>query len=876
MFVGMKRYIALAIFVLFSEVVSATHNRAGEITFRQLSALTYEITIVTYTKGSSPADRPALLISWGDGLVDSIPRTFYADLANDVRHNIYTANHSYPGPADYWISVEDPNRNLGVENIPNSVNVPFFIMTELQINPFVGVNNSPQLLNPPIDQGCLGKKFVHNPMAFDVDGDSLSYKLVPCMDAPGHYITGYTYPIASTSFTLNPVTGDLIWDSPTHTGEYNVAILIEEWRHGHMIGQVTRDMQITILKCDNDPPVIDPIPNICILAGDTVRQHITAHDPNLDFLTMTATGGPFQVANPAIFIQPVTGSGTVANDFTWVTDCGNVQTQPYQVLVKVQDVHTDQNFITSHLVDLKSFQIEVVGPAPENLSAVALGNTIRLHWDPDACPQVVGYKIYRRNGAYGSPIPCPCQTGVPSYTGYAFLGNDSGYTNTAFIDDGNGIGLVHGTDYCYMVVAVFPDSALSCASAEACAQLKKDLPVITNVDVITTDATNGEINIAWSKPTELDTVQNPGPFRYRIYRSDGFFGASFQLIDSTGMIDGLNDTLFTDHHTPINTDGIPYSYRILLVHTNSISHEYEDVGTSQTASSVWLSISPSDNKLNLSWEEHVPWTDTLYYIYRWNSSLSQFDSIGNSPTRQYSDTGLANGVNYCYKVRSIGKYSGAGFVFPILNNSEQKCAAAVDNVPPCAPVLNLLGVCKDHENILNWNNPNASCADDVLGYYIYYSPTQDGALVKIDSISDPQITTYIHSNLLISIAGCYMIVAYDSVGNESQDGIKVCVDNCPLYALPNVFTPDGNGFNDLFLPLSLEYVKDIDIKIYNRWGEVVFSTTDPGINWDGKNMKSKNDCPDGVYYYICFVHEIHLEGIRPVLMKGFFHLIRGR
>jgi hypothetical protein len=79
------------------------------------------------------------------------------------------------------------------------------------------------LLNPPIDNACLNYPFIHNPGAYDIDGDSLSYRLISCKGEKGLDIPGYTFPQASNSFSMNPVTGDLLWDSPVQQGEYNVA-----------------------------------------------------------------------------------------------------------------------------------------------------------------------------------------------------------------------------------------------------------------------------------------------------------------------------------------------------------------------------------------------------------------------------------------------------------------------------------------------------------------------------------------------------------------------------------------------------------------------------------------------------------------------------
>ena len=64
----------LAIF-MYCTSSFATHNRAGEITYTHVSGLTYEVLITTYTKESSPADRPVLYLFWGDSNeLDSLER----------------------------------------------------------------------------------------------------------------------------------------------------------------------------------------------------------------------------------------------------------------------------------------------------------------------------------------------------------------------------------------------------------------------------------------------------------------------------------------------------------------------------------------------------------------------------------------------------------------------------------------------------------------------------------------------------------------------------------------------------------------------------------------------------------------------------------
>ena len=68
--------------------------------------------------------------------------------------------------------------------------------------------------------------------------------------------------------------------------------------------------------------------------------------------------------------------------------------------------------------------------------------------------------------------------------------------------------------------------------------------------------------------------------------------------------------------------------------------------------------------------------------------------------------------------------------------------------------------------------------------------------------------------------------------------------NCDL-TIPNVFTPNGDGINDLFEILNLEHYPNAQMIIYNRWGQKVFEHPDYYNNWwDGGNV------PDGVYFYV--------------------------
>lgn len=855
----------------------ATHQRAAEITYKHIQGLTYEFTITMYTRTSSPADdtRTYMPINWGDGTGDEIKRIVFEPVPDvfDITYNLYKGEHTFPAPGTYTISVEDPNRNNGVINIPNSVNVPMYVESVLVINPFLGFNNSVQLLNPPIDQGCVGKIFVYNPAAYDPDGDSLSFKLVVCKGAGGMDIPGYTFPKTQSGglFKIDSLTGEVFWQFPVLQGEYNIAFVVTEWRFGIKIGSVRRDMQINIVACDHDPPELYGIDDTCVIAGDFLQFDITAIDPDKTNVELTAFGGPFeQTVNPAyIDPDPATGNDTVTTTFNWPTTCAHVRFEPYTAIFKARD----SGFPVS-LVNFKTVFINVIAPAPENLEATALGNGINLKWEKSSCQNAAEYKVYRRSGQSGWE-PGYCETGVPYYTGFRLIKQLDGINDTAFRDDDEGIGLVHGINYCYRVTAYFNDEAESRASNEACAYLKRDVPIITNVSNDSLNLQSGNVLVAWSKPIELDTVQYPGPYKYVLKRNNGLQWDNPQTVIELA---GLNDTIYLDKSVNLNANNGPYMYRVDLESTS-----IGEIGSSQKASSIYIQLQPSDQEINLVWLPLVPWENEYFTVYRKKQGQTTYDSIGFSPTLFYRDQGLENEKEYCYYVKSTGHYSLPGLVDPLINFSQITCGKPIDNIPPCKPDLSVVTNCDEISNTLFWSLPYDSCNQDVAEYKIYFTPNKNQALELIQTITNLD-TTWTHAGLG-NVVGCYSVSAIDSVGNVSEMSDTVCINynTCPHYCLPNVFTPNNDKKNNLFIPMDCVNrgsinpyvnVERVEMTIFNRWGKVVYTTDDPMINWDGKNQNNNEDCADGVYYYTCQVYIITLNGLDQMKLQGSITLYR--
>lgn len=883
-------FILLSVFLI--QHAFATHNRAGEITYRHITGYTYEFTVTTYTKlsgESEGADRPRLQIVWGDGNADSIDRisripTQYAD----VFQNIYRMYHTYTGPGRYIVSMADPNRIDNIINMTNSVNTVFYIEdTVIILNPNnVGYNSSPTLFNQPLDAANVGQRFVHNPNAFDIDGDSLVFTLIPPKQSQTANVNGYLYPNQIRSglnnqFNINANTGEIIWEYPQLTGIYNIAILIKEYRAGLLIGTVVRDMQIFVDSTNNRPPVLQIPQNICVVAGDSVRFSVSASDPDVgQLVTLTSNSTAYnQTVNSAVFVANPP-SNPVSGLFRWKTDCAHLNKNDYPILFKATD-----NFFEPPLVDIKTVFVRILAPAPQNpvLQINTTNSSFKITWDSlYSCSnnsKFLNFSIWRKVGC-GTTLDS-CNTDL-SALGYQKINTTNIYT---FIDNTIDV----GNEYNYRIVAEFGDKPLqgvpintfrSIASEEICARLPLSLPILYNVDVRNTSTSTGSIYVEWSRPnaTELDTTINIAPYTFVLYRADGINGTNFTPIHTVtaSLYSLLSDTSFID--TNLNTEENSYTYKVMFITNN------DTLGFSGTSSSVFLQTTPDYKSIVLSWSANTAWQNYEYVVYRKLPGSTTYDSIAIVSTTTFRDTGLIIDSTYCYKIKAFGQYNISGLKYPLINFSQEKCDVPIDTTSPCAPTLTVDNFCKnntltqdDFVNYLTWNFVSTCDTSTIVQTNVYYKSYNSSVYVQIDSFSRTSVLAYSHDlNSLKSLAGCYYV---ETVAKNKKRTVSntICVDDCPIYELPNTFTPNADNQNDLFTPI-LPYrgVSKIDMKVYNRWGNLVFETNNPDINWNGADIKNDKDLNTAVYYYVCYIYYKTANGEQKLSepLSGYIHLFR--
>ncbi|WP_281613596.1 gliding motility-associated C-terminal domain-containing protein [Flammeovirga sp. SubArs3] len=732
----------LLLTILVPDVVYATHIRAGDLTMRRKpngGDREYIITAILYrdVTGVNAGDG---LIDFGDGSDNAIVKPQSLGYTEDGETEIiqYQVEHTFPSDGNYKVSYFERNRNPGVRNMEISSETPFYIQSEFMINPALGLNSSPVLLIPPVIKGAIGQKFIHNAGAYDIDGDSLSYRLTVCLQGTDTPVQNYRFPDDPNEdwskvteqcetpavFYIDESTGDLTWDAPFVAGEYNVAFFVEEWRDGIRIGAVNRDMQVIIIDPLNLRPIIEGPADTCVIAGDPLLKEIFAYDQDnapcynsdstLDWgphpikLEISQQSDEIAIPPYADMIFTPTYSGVnnseARGDFSWTPQCADIRQEPYKITFEAKDFPDKSN---TQLGTLQNWNVRVLGPAPTGLVAepasstdLSNGNTfVSLTWDPYTCDGADEIHIYRKKGSFDfNPV---CETGLPSWTGYEYV-NSVDVSESSFRD----FTVDQGANYCYRIYATFrsPQGGESIASEEDCAFIP-DSQYIVQVDVESTEEENGQINLKWTVPMDVTPGRTP---YYNVYRGEGMEKIEFDQYTKINT-NPLTDTTLVDNL--LNTVETEYHYRIeFLEGTSSDNAAPRD--TTTLASYVRLSSDAGLDFITLNWTGNVPWnltpdtvivnTDTsaVYHkVYRKiegdETSFSLYDSVfTHSNGLSYTDRGTADlplddRKLYTYYIETIGSFEHPSIAEPLINRTQELTVELLDTIPPCPPILSL-------------------------------------------------------------------------------------------------------------------------------------------------------------------------------------------
>ena len=260
-----------------------------------------------------------------------------------------------------------------------------------------------------------------------------------------------------------------------------------------------------------------------------------------------------------------------------------------------------------------------------------------------------------------------------------------------------------------------------------------------------------------------------------------------------------------------------------------------------------------------------------------------------------SESGILNGQtasslsinasgNYFVAVTSSAGCSAISSVVPVTINNPIDVMIITSNATPCVGQTVQLSLSGNFQNIMWSNSSNTNMisvsqsgnysvqATDVNGCQISTNATVNFTPLPIVNAGIDTVANCITGVVLngfssanyswspfvglsnSSISNPVAIPATSTVytltatvnGCSASDNVFVYAD-CGDIIIPNIFSPNGDGINDTFEIVSNGIAK-YDISIYNRWGQMVFNTTNENTHWSGKY--NGEDVAEGTYYYI--------------------------
>jgi gliding motility-associated-like protein len=142
------------------------------------------------------------------------------------------------------------------------------------------------------------------------------------------------------------------------------------------------------------------------------------------------------------------------------------------------------------------------------------------------------------------------------------------------------------------------------------------------------------------------------------------------------------------------------------------------------------------------------------------------------------------------------------------------------------------------------------------GQYLW-TPAKDLSCTDCaDPVASPSDTT------------TYKVSYTDPTGCKAEAFATIYVDSFTAVFMPNVFSPNGDGFNDFLAPLG-KGIKTYRWSVFNRWGEMVFDGSGKGAAWDGYFQGVMQ--PVGIYVYTI---SVTFENNKTKLITGSLTLIR--
>ena len=454
---------------LYSPDAMGSHTMGADLTYECLGGNTYRVTLSFYRDciGIAAPAAPFVNVSSAScgqaiGLTcyprpgtgqevtpscSSSVTTCRGGTFTGIQEWVYDGIVNLPMQCTDWVfSYNLCCRNAAITNINTPGTSTFYLYATLN-NLAVQCNNSPTFSNKPVPFLCRGQNYCFNHGAYDADGDSISFQLITPKQTAGANVM-YTAPFTASNpltsvpaTTFNSTTGDICM-TPQNLEVTVMAVLVNEYRNGILIGSVERDLQLTVMNCANNLPSLTGINgtnnfSMTVCANQPACFNIFSNDPdNGQQLTVT-----WDYGIPGATFTTDTAEHPTAS-FCWTPTTADIGNSYYFTAMVADDACP---YIGSQIY---SYTINVVGIQVNAGADQSIACSDYATLNAQATGGTPPYQYLWSNGSTMQAVT----VGTGTWTVSATDGVCTGYDTV-------------NIDMPYIPVAAFSNTASSCANA---------------------------------------------------------------------------------------------------------------------------------------------------------------------------------------------------------------------------------------------------------------------------------------------------------------------------------------------------------------------------------------------------------------------------
>ena len=337
-------------------------------------------------------------------------------------------------------------------------------------------------------------------------------------------------------------------------------------------------------------------------------------------------------------------------------------------------------------------------------------------------------------------------------------------------------------------------------------------------------------------------------------------------------LDDVSATTYTDHNLP---QGITYEYRVLAQFPDGALSIVSDAACVMLKNDSPLMTHVTNDSIDLvSGQVIACWARPKeiddQYVEPFSYALTRILEGETSVVYEGADTtfldaavDLAQAASLLYKVE--------------MRDANHQLMGTSSTAS--AVMLSVSGT--NNEALLTWTEAVPWIVDstqvfkEVNNHFVRVATVTDMVYTDTDVESDETYRYYVRTFGHYTMEGIMQpLVNYSAIKT-----VRIGHDE-PFeefsYKLPNVFTPNGDGYNEVFEPkvTGADLIVSAKTVIFNRWGNILCDTDDPLIQWDGKSKQTNMDCPSGTYFFVTDITYQGETGEETLHLQGSITIVR--